>query len=217
MKRVSLFVLLLFVNVISLADEPVKIGLRRELFVDDTLVERLAGRAELRLHPPMPREVALETNEAWEGNSTTYVTVLQDGDKYRMYYRGSHFSYLGRKDRPSTRDVYCYAESSDGGRWTKPELGLLEWNGSKKNNIVWDCVGSHAFVFAQRARRPAGIVNFASLYGVRSPKHFLYDGPSKDIGYTITKHGVIGLTRHLATFLAPDVRVNCLVPGGVEH
>ena len=92
MKRVSLFVLLLFVNVISLADEPVKIGLRRELFVDDTLVERLAGRVELRLHPPTPREVALETSEAWEGNSTNYVTVFQDGDKYRMYYRGSHFS-----------------------------------------------------------------------------------------------------------------------------
>lgn len=71
--------------------------------------------------------------------------------------------------------------------------------------------------FATRCRRPGAIVNFSSLYGVRSPKHFLYDGPSKDIGYTITKHGVIGLTRHLATFLAPHIRVNCLVPGGVEH
>ena len=27
---------------------------------------------------------------------------------------GSHFSYLGGKARPTTRDVYCYAESSDG-------------------------------------------------------------------------------------------------------
>ena len=83
MNRVLLFVPLLFVNVISLADEPVSIGSRRELFVDDTLVERLAGRAELRLHPPMPREVAVETNESWEGNSTNYVTVFQDGDKFR--------------------------------------------------------------------------------------------------------------------------------------
>ncbi|MSR59865.1 MAG: hypothetical protein EXS05_19875, partial [Planctomycetaceae bacterium] len=123
MNRVLLFVPLLFVNATSVAEEPVTIGSRRELFVDDTLVERLAGRAELRLHPPTPREVALETNEAWEGNSTNYVTVFQDGDKYRMYYRGSHFSYLGGKDRPNTRDVYCYAESSDGVHWTKPELG----------------------------------------------------------------------------------------------
>ena len=60
-------------------------------------------------------------------------------------------------------------------------------------------------------------MNFASPYGMRSPKHFLYEGTSKDIGYTITKHGVVGLTRHLATFLAPDVRMNCRVPGGVDY
>jgi hypothetical protein len=71
--------------------------------------------------------------------------VFQDGGKYRMYYRGSHYSYLGGKDRPNTRDLYCYAESPDGIHWNKPELGLFDWNGSKKNNIVWDGVGAHAF------------------------------------------------------------------------
>ena len=40
------------------------------------------------------------------------------------------------------------------------------------------------------------------------------ENEEKHIGYTITKHGVIGLTRHLATHLAPT-RVNTLVPGGV--
>ena len=89
MIRFLILLTLLSVNAMSLAEEPVKIGSRRELFVDDALVERLVGRAELRLHPPTPRDVALETSEAWEGNSTNYVTVFQDGDKYRMYYRGS--------------------------------------------------------------------------------------------------------------------------------
>ena len=59
------------------------------------------------------------------------------------------------------------------------------------------------------------IVNFSSLYGIRSPKKFLYDSGEKHIGYTMTKHGVIGLSQHLATHISP-VRVNCLVPGGVE-
>ncbi len=131
------------------ADELVdvaKIDSRRELLVDDWLVKDLTGGAELRLHHPTPRNVALVTGEPWEGNATNYVTVFQDGDKYRMYYRGSHASYLDGKDRPNTRDVYCYAESPDGIRWTKPDLGLFEWDGSKRNNIVWDGVGSHAFV-----------------------------------------------------------------------
>ena len=72
--------------------------------------------------------------------------MFQDGDKYRMYYRGSHFPNLGGKDRPNTRDVYRYSESKDGARWTKPELGLFDWNGSKQNNIVWDGIGAHGFV-----------------------------------------------------------------------
>jgi len=59
------------------------------------------------------------------------------------------------------------------------------------------------------------IVNFSSLYGIRSPKKFLYDSGEKHIGYTMTKHGVIGLSQHLAAHISP-VRVNCLVPGGVE-
>jgi len=129
MTRVSIALSLLLASALSLAEEPVPLGSRRELFVDDALVERLAGRAELRLQQPTPREVALETGEPWEGNATNYVTVFQDGDKYRMYYRGSHFSYLGGKDRPSTRDVYCYAESSDGMLARKRRADALDGNG----------------------------------------------------------------------------------------
>ena len=68
--------------------------------------------------------------------------------------------------------------------------------------------------FVKCVNKPKSILNFSSLYGVRSPKKFIYDKTEKHIGYTITKHGVIGLTKHLATHLSP-VRVNCLVPGGV--
>jgi hypothetical protein len=96
----------------------------------------------LRLHHPTPQNVVLVTDAPWEGNGTNYVTVFRDGPKYRMYYRGSYYSYLGGKDRPNTRDLYCYAESPDGIRWTKPDLGLFAWNGSKRNNLVWDGVGT---------------------------------------------------------------------------
>lgn len=179
MKR-FLAVVLLFVATHSLAREPVSLGTRRELFVDDALVERLSGRAELRLHPPTPREVALETGEPWEGNATNYVTVFQDEETYRMYYRGSHASYLGGKDRPSTRDVYCYAESRDGIHWTKPELGLFAYNDSKKNNIVWDGVGAHAFVpFLDKNPNCQPSAKYKAL-GVGGAKHGLYAFQSAD-------------------------------------
>ncbi len=120
------------------------------------------------------------TDEAWEGNGTNYVTVFQDGDKYRMYYRGSHYSYLDGKDRPSTRDLYCYAESPDGIRWTKPELGLFDWNGSKQNNIVWDGVGAHAFVPFRDTNPDCSSDAPYKALGVGGGQHGLYAFQSAD-------------------------------------
>lgn len=167
------------VDAATFAAESIEIGSRRELFVEDGLIGSLRG-AELRLHAPVPRNVALVTDESWEGNGTNYITVFQDGPKYRMYYRGSHYSYLGGKDRPNTRDVYCYAESTDGITWTKPELELFSWNDSKKNNIVWDGVGSHAFVpFRDTNPKCEPDAQYKAL-GVGGPKHGLYAFKSPD-------------------------------------
>jgi len=123
--------------------EPVDIGSRLELFVDHHLIERLTGAVELKLHRPAPREVVLVTDQPWEGNTCAYYTIFQDGDIYRMYYRGSHFDETTRKS--AHPEVACYAESKDGINWTRPRLGLFEFDGSKQNNIVWDGIGTHCF------------------------------------------------------------------------
>ena len=124
------------------AAEPVSIGDRLELFVDYLLVDKLEG-AVLKLHRPTPQEVVLVTGAPWEGNTSGYFTIFQDGDLFRMYYRGFH--YDTDTDEWAHREVTCYAESKDGLVWTKPELGLFEFNGSKKNNIVLDGLGTHCF------------------------------------------------------------------------
>lgn len=61
------------------------------------------------------------------------------------------------------------------------------------------------------------IINFSSLYGMVSPRQSFYEQGEKDIGYSVSKAGVIMLTKHLATHLAPDIRVNCIVPGGIYN
>lgn len=124
------------------ADEPVKLGSRRELLVDRFLWEEFK-QAALRLHKPQPQEVAFTADKPWEGNTSAYFTIFRDGDCYRMYYRGSHFDEATKKG--THREVTCYAESKDGVRWEKPNLGLFEFNGSKQNNIVWDGLGTHCF------------------------------------------------------------------------
>ncbi len=86
------------------------------------------------LHHPVPKEKVLLSEHPWEANSIGHVTIFLDGNLYRMYYSG----YYGGIGYSWENEHYtCYAESKDGIHWTKPTLGLFEWEGSKDNNLVW--------------------------------------------------------------------------------
>jgi hypothetical protein len=109
----------------------VDIGSRRELFVDRLLVDRMEGAAELRMHRPQDEGVVYRFDAPWEGAFCAYVTVIRDGGKYRMYYRGA-----GTSSGKDTEGVTCCAESTDGVRWTRPELDLYPAPGGGRTNIV---------------------------------------------------------------------------------
>ncbi len=135
-SRITLCLLLTTVCCTSaLGAEPIEIGSRLEPFVDRHLIAELKDGAELQLHRPVAREVALVHDAPWEGSASGYHTVFRDGELYRLYYRGSHLA-LGEKRLSVPHQVICYAESKDGIHWTKPDLGLVEFKGSKKNNII---------------------------------------------------------------------------------
>jgi hypothetical protein len=125
------------------AADAIQLETRLELFVDDYLIESMSGDLSQQLQRPEPKEVVLVTGEAWEGNTCAYYAIFCDGNLYRMYYRGSHYDESTQS--AGHREVTCYAESQDGIAWTKPKLGLVEFNGSKANNIVWDGIGTHCF------------------------------------------------------------------------
>ncbi|HSA25783.1 MAG TPA: hypothetical protein P5159_04580 [Phycisphaerae bacterium] len=108
-------------------EKPSQIGSRLTLFLDRELIAGMK-HAALRLHSPIPRGVVFAFDQAWEGGQSAYVTVLKDGRRFRMYYRGG--GDLGR-------ECTCMAESDDGIHWVRPKLGLFEHAGSKDNNIVW--------------------------------------------------------------------------------
>jgi hypothetical protein len=110
------------------ADEVVRdIDSHLQLFVDDWLIESMKN-VRLQLHSPVRREVVLRFDAPWEGPESGYVTVMQNEDRFRMYYRGGG---------ELSREVTCLAESQDGIHWSKPSLGIIEFNGSKENNIIW--------------------------------------------------------------------------------
>src|SRR4029077_8283842 len=91
-------------------------------------IERLEG-VHLETGRPQSGGVAVRYDKPWEGVFSFYTTVLKDGDRYRMYY-------TGKSSRHGYRYTICYAESADAIHWTRPELGLVEIDGSKANNVV---------------------------------------------------------------------------------
>ena len=115
------------------ADSPVDLSGKRELFVDDYLIESMEG-VELELQQPNEEEIVIVHDKPWEGNTCCYHTVFYDNGKYRMYYRGANFDEAtGKTTHP---ELFCYAESTDGIHWVKPNLGLHEYEGSSDNNII---------------------------------------------------------------------------------
>ncbi len=85
------------------------------------------------------------------------------------------------------------------------------------------------FLCAQAAARPmleqnfGSIINICSTYGLVGPDQRIYERPDqppryKPVYYSVTKAGVLGLTRYLATyFRGKNIRANALTPGGVYN
>lgn len=126
--------------------EPITLDSRLELFVDDALIDRMSG-VQLKLHSPARGEKVLEFTKPWEGPTCGFFTVFEDNGLFRLYYRGSANNPLGNDRHSATAPMtVCYAESRDGVNWVRPNLGLVEFRGSKENNIMW--MGQEALAFA---------------------------------------------------------------------
>lgn len=110
---------------------PIDLGSRLELLVDRFLIERLDG-VSLKLAEPRPAGVALRYERVWEQVPTGTATIVEDGGLYRLYYTALPMDYKSE----SAESNLCYAESRDGITWTKPNLGLVDFRGSRDNNIL---------------------------------------------------------------------------------
>ena len=63
-----------------------------------------------------------------------------------------------------------------------------------------------------RNNKKGSIVNFSATTGIVSARPDLYNGSHKHIGYSVSKAGVINLTKYLETHLGTSIRVNCVAP-----
>ena len=118
------------------AEGPRRVGKTHQLFIDDELIESYDGLGRVVNQPVKHHDNPVLTyTKPWEGNCTiTWGSVLHEPQEklFKIWYE------VYKKVAPpgESHMLLCYATSRDGLQWEKPELGLVEFRGSKANNIV---------------------------------------------------------------------------------
>ncbi len=122
---------------------PIAAGSRRQLFVDDHIVERTED-VQRRFHRPVryTGNPVIRADQPWEqGENGVYLfggTVLFDEEEqiFKMWYRAAGTVESGAGEEEQGLYKACYAVSADGLNWEKPDLGLVSYRGSTQNNIL---------------------------------------------------------------------------------
>ena len=111
------------------------------LLIDDLFVARQEGTRRVAVKPQKLPEPVLKGDKPWEGNQVWLHNGFfydQDEKLFKIYYHSHDPSHEERHPQIIWPHQRVYAYSHDCLHWEKPDLGLVEWNGSTKNNIV-DC------------------------------------------------------------------------------
>lgn len=114
------------------SEQPIILTTRHQLFVDDFVTaDSFAVEFQMCRPQKYPGNPVMRPEMPWEGAYLSADTVVYDGARheFRMWYRG--WADIRRAVR-----WLCYATSEDGVHWERPDLGLVEFDGSTKNNIA---------------------------------------------------------------------------------
>lgn len=131
---------------------PIKLDSSVQLIADRSIVDKLEGQAVLKLGTPVAREAVIVSEFPWEGHALFISSIYEHKGVYHMLYRGIN-TETGREEASDT--YLCLAVSNDGIIWEKPILGLVEYKGTKDNNIVaYDDGGAMPWCFTFYDPRP---------------------------------------------------------------
>lgn len=160
----------------------------RILFLDMRDVER-AENVTLTMNPPTKRGPCMRIETEWELRGCRPLCVLQYQGQYRFYYKIT---------LDENRTVLAMAVSSDGIDWRRPDLGVVEFNGSKRNNLVdiGTCMPNEVCVFvdpvapeSQRFKAVGHSQAERGMFVLTSPDGLRFErNPTNLLGFILDNH-----------------------------
>ena len=103
------------------------------------------------------------------------------------------------------------------------ELSEKEWNFGLNNNLTSYFLVSREFGKNMKKKKIGNIINIASELSVIAPDNRVYNKGKKikfykPVTYSVCKHGIIGLTKYIASSWSKyNIRCNSISPGTVSH
>ena len=154
MVAVVALTLTMFAGGFAMADDAT--GRRARFLVLDSRVVESTENLQLTLGAVRKYEgnPLFVEDKPWEASlNNPYLSIIYDQEDkiykcwYSMFARCSKESWITMPrdkraweeftESPDRKGALCYATSTDGIRWEKPELGVTEFEGSKENNICF--------------------------------------------------------------------------------
>lgn len=125
----------------------------RVLFIDDSLIER-SSAVTLTPNAPQKKGPVMLQDRPWRSKLTGYYgNVIEDGGLYKMWTNcGEGDTTVDGAERGfginyGKRRYMQYLVSVDGVHWESPSLGVIDFRGSKENNLVMSNSNMEGTVF----------------------------------------------------------------------
>ncbi len=98
-------------------------------------------------------------------------------------------------------------------------FSIEQWDKEIQINLTGSLIVTQEVVKKMINQKNGNIINISSDLGVIAPNQYLYEkNNKKPVSYSVIKHGVIGFSKYLATYLADyNIRSNALCPGGIAN
>jgi len=188
-----------------------------------TLAQAGAGVVVADLNEGATRKVADEINA--EGGKATGVAVDVTSPTSTQAMVDACLAAYGRLDVlvcSAALDPKVEPGSNVRGGGTFEDYPLEQWKAALDVNLTGLFLSAQAAVKPMLAQDHGSMIFICSTYGLAGPDQRIYRKPGQDVQsykpvyYSVTKAGVLGLVRYLATYYAgKNIRANALTPGGV--